>query len=77
MLNVLLAVAGVAMMVFGAVMLNGWLGGKSKWFDEDIFDRAGTTKNDRQFLDLYFIVIVITPLLAGAFLIVYGLRPWL
>lgn len=76
MLGAVLILIGAALMVFGAIMLIGWVGGKSRWFDAGVYDRAGTSKTDRQFLDLYFIAIVIAPLLFGAILIVFGLRQW-
>ncbi len=63
-------------MSFGAVMLWGWLHGQSRWFNPSVFDRTGASKTDRQFLDLYYIALVLAPLLLGATLFVYGLRKW-
>lgn len=74
MLAIFLIAAGTVMMVFGSLMIAGWVGGKSSWFDVGIFDRQGTTKTDRQFLDLYFFTFVIAPLLVGALLIIFGLQ---
>jgi hypothetical protein len=71
--GILIAV-GVVLMLFGVVMLGGWVAGKSNWFDSGVFDRAGTSKTDRQFLDLYFVAIVLAPLFFGGLLIVLGLR---
>ena len=55
-------------------MLIAWTGGPSRWLDPGVFDRPGTTKTDRQYLDLYFVGLVIVPLLAGALLIALGLQ---
>jgi hypothetical protein len=67
-------VIGAILMVGGTVMLIGWVSGKSNWFDAGVYDRQGSSKTDRQFLNLYFLALVIAPLLVGATLIVYGLR---
>ncbi len=61
-------------MLVGVVTLAAWVGGRSSWFDAGVYDRQGDTKTDRQFLDLYFVAMVIAPLLAGALLIVLGLQ---
>lgn len=74
MLHAILILVGLLLMFGGVLMLWGWLGGKSKWFDSGVYDKEGASKNDRQFLDLYFIVLIIAPLLVGAMLIVFGLR---
>ena len=74
--HVILVIAGSALMLFGFVMLCAWAAGRGGWFDSGVFDRKGTSKNDRQFLDLYFIAIVIGPLACGAILFLYGLRRW-
>ena len=72
-LGVVLIAAGGACMAGGVVLLLGWVGGKSAWFDSAVYDRPGASKNDRQFLDLYFAALVIAPLLAGALMIAFGL----
>ncbi|MFA6134180.1 MAG: hypothetical protein WC869_09230 [Phycisphaerae bacterium] len=74
MLGVILIIAGILLMLLGMLMITGWVNGKSSWFDSGVYDRQGSTKTDRQFLDLYFIVLVIAPLLVGAMLIVFGLQ---
>ena len=61
-------------MILGVLMLGAWLGGKSRWFGGGVLDRAGDSKNDRQFLDLYFVALVLAPLLFGGILIVFALR---
>jgi hypothetical protein len=73
-MGVLLIVIGAALMVLGVILVGGWVGGKSDWFDAGVFDRRGGSTTDRQFLNLYFLVMVVAPLLVGAILIVYGLR---
>ncbi|HUT61424.1 MAG TPA: hypothetical protein VNA25_26555 [Phycisphaerae bacterium] len=74
MLGGILIAAGAMLVTLGAVMLVGWTAGKSTWFDSDVFDRRGSTVNDRQFVNLYFIAIVLAPLLIGGILIIFGLR---
>jgi hypothetical protein len=74
MQGLVLIVIGAILMVAGTVMLLGWVSGKSNWFDAGVYDRQGASKTDRQFLNLYFLALVIAPLLVGATLIVYGLR---
>ena len=74
MLSAALIAGGAALMLFGALMIAGWIGGKSTWFDAGIFDRQGATKTDRQFLSLYFFTFVIAPLMVGAMLIIFGLQ---
>ena len=73
MVGVILIVVGAALMILGAAMLAAWAGGKSTWFDPEIYDRQGNTVNDRQFLNLYFLATVLAPLLGGGILIVFGL----
>ena len=74
MLGAALIFIGTVLMFLGILLLAGWVSGKSAWFDPGVYDRQGSSKNDRQFLDLYFIAIVLAPLLVGALLIVFGLR---
>ena len=73
MLGFILIVVGAALLVFGVFMLAWWAGGEKRLFDSGVLDRKGSSKVDRQFLDLYFIVLVITPLMGGAIMIVFGL----
>lgn len=74
---IVLVIAGGILMGIGFLMLWAWMDGRSRWFDSSVFERKGASKNDRQFLDLYFIVIVLAPLFGGAVMFVYGLRRWL
>ncbi len=74
MLSIILIVVGGILMGFGVLMLSAWVSGKSTWFDAGVYDRRGTTMNERQFLNLYFVSMVLAPLLGGAILIVFGLR---
>ncbi len=73
LLGVIFIVIGVGLMIFGVRMLWSWLGTTASRFDASWFDRGGSSKTDRQFLDLYFIAAVLGPLLGGAMLIVFGL----
>ena len=77
MLAVILVIIGAALMLFGLFMLWGWLNGRSRWFDSGVFDREGASKIDRQFLDLYYIALVLAPLMCGAIIMAFGLRKWL
>ena len=77
MLGLILIVVGAGLMVLGIISLAGWISGKSRWLEGGVYDRRGASKVDRQFLDLYFVAVVIAPLLVGAILIVFGLREWL
>ncbi len=74
MMGAVLIVCGVASMLLGVLMLSGWVGGKSTWFDSAVFDRRGGSKTDRMFLYLYFLAMVIAPLALGGLLIVMGLQ---
>mgnify|MGYP000179700572 CR=1 FL=1 len=73
MLGVVLIILGVIAMLGGAVMLLAWVSGRSSWFDAGVYDRPGRCKTDRQFLILYFMAMVLAPLLGGGILIVFGL----
>jgi len=73
MLGPVLVLFGVGLMFMGSVMLAGWVSGKSRWFNASVYDRQGVSKTDRMFIDLYFISMVLAPLLAGAIIIVVGL----
>lgn len=74
MVGIVLIAAGVVLMLMGVAMLLAWTGGLSRWFDSSVYDRPGSTKTDRQYLDLYFVGLVIVPLLGGALLIALGLQ---
>lgn len=74
MLAIALIAVGVVLMLVGVITLAAWVSGKSSWFDAGVYDRQGETKTDRQYLDLYFVALVIAPLLVGALLIVLGLQ---
>ena len=73
-LGAILIAGGLALMVLGIILLGGWLGGKSHWFDPGVYDRSGASKVDRMSLYVTFIAMVLAPLLLGALLIAYGLR---
>jgi hypothetical protein len=74
MLGIILVLVGAALMLIGLVLLGGWVGGRSGRVGGGVLDRHGDSKTDRQFLALYFIVLVVAPLLGGAILIAFGLR---
>ncbi len=76
MLPVILVISGSGLMLFGLCMLYAWADGSGRWIDAGVFSRRGTSKNERQFLDVYYIAIVLAPLLCGAVMIVFALREW-
>jgi len=73
MLGVILVIVGGLLMIAGGIMLDGWVSGRGSRLGAAVAQLAGNTKNDRQFLDLYFLVFVLGPLLGGAVLIAIGL----
>lgn len=73
MLGMIFTIVGAVLMVIGLIVLVGWVSGRSR-LARAVLDRAGDSKTDRQFLGLYFIVLVLVPLLGGALLIAIGLR---
>ncbi len=73
MLGPFLIAAGAVLMIAGVLLLGAWLSGRASWLDAGVYDRPGATKTDRQFINLYFVALVLAPLLVGAVLIVYGL----
>jgi hypothetical protein len=59
-------------------MLLHWMSGKANWFDQRYLDDDGEDTPLRRFIvvlfvALYFLALVIVPVLAGATLIVCGL----
>ena len=77
MLPVILILCGAALMLAGVVMLIGWISGRAAPRGLGILDRRGSSKPDRQLIDLYYIVTVLGPLLCGAVMLAFGLRRWL
>jgi len=73
MFGSILIACGGALMLLGVIMLGGWVSGKSNWFDAGVYDRQGSTKNDRMSLYVTFVAMVLAPLLSGALIIAYGL----
>lgn len=76
MLGIILVLVGAGLMLVGLVMLGGQVSGRSGRVGQGVLDRQGDSKNDRQFLVLYFFALVVAPLLGGAILIAFGLRHW-
>jgi len=71
-LGPILLISGIILMTFGLVGLGGWVSGRG----ERIGRPGGLgdgSKNERQLLSIYFVALVLTPLLAGAMLIAFGL----
>lgn len=74
MLGGMLILVGAVSMLFGVTMLTGWISGKGAWSDADIYTRPGRDQKEWLLLDLHFMAKVIAPLMAGAVLILVGLR---
>jgi len=73
MSGAIFVIVGAALLLTGGVMLTGWVGGKDRWFSSDGCDSSGGSKTDRMFVELYFLALVIAPLLAGATVLLLGL----
>ena len=78
MVGALLIAGGAVLMVLGVAMLLHWMSGKANWFDQRFLHDDGKDTPQRRFIDvlfvaLYFLALVIVPILAGATLIVCGL----
>ena len=74
MLGYAFIIVGAAGMLLGALMLCQWIGSAQRWTKLPVYESTGDTKNQRQYIDLYFIATVVAPLLIGATLILFGLR---
>ncbi len=73
MLGIALVIVGIALMAVGLVFLGGWVNGRGERAGRPGSALSDRSKADRQIMDLYFIAIVVAPLLAGAMLIAFGL----
>ena len=65
------------MMVVGVLMLYAWTNSKNKWLGGDNLDQQSAPRMGCLFMCfylVYFLALVIAPLLGGAMMIVYGLR---
>jgi hypothetical protein len=72
-------ILGGVLMAAGVLLLYAWLNNKSRWFDSESFDQQNSVRMGFLFWSfylLYFLALVIAPLLGGALMIVYGLRDW-
>ena len=68
-------ILGGALMTAGVLLLYAWVNNKSKWFDAN-FDQQNSPRVWWLFMCfyvMYFVAMVVTPLLGGAILIVYWL----
>ena len=77
MTEAILIFAGAVLLVLGLGMLLAWLGGHNRWLNDGVLSRGGASKNDRQFIELYYVALVLAPLLCGGILIALGLKRWL
>jgi len=73
MSGAIFVIVGAALLLTGGVMLTGWVGGKERWFSSGGAEGSGGSKTDRMFVELYFLALVIAPLLAGATVLLLGL----
>ena len=69
-------ILGGVLMVAGVLLLYAWMNNKSRWFDSESFGQQNSVRMGCLFWSfylLYFVALVIAPLLGGAMMIVYGL----
>ncbi len=72
-------ILGGVLMVAGVLLLYAWMNNKSRWFDSESFGQQNSGRMGCLFWSfyvLYFMALVIAPLLGGALIIVYGLTQW-
>jgi hypothetical protein len=74
MLGIALVIAGIILMAVGLIFLGSWVSGRGERAGRPGPALSDGTKTDRQIMDLYFIALVVAPLLAGAMLIAFGLQ---
>jgi hypothetical protein len=74
MLGIALVIAGIILMAVGLIFLGSWVSGRGERAGRPGAALSDGTKTDRQIMDLYFIALVVAPLLAGAMLIAFGLQ---
>ena len=74
MVGIALVIAGIILMTVGLVFLGGWVSGRGERAGRPGAALSDGSKTDRQIMDLYFIALVVAPLLAGAMLIAFGLQ---
>jgi hypothetical protein len=72
-LSIILITVGSGLMILGILMLWEWLSGESKIFEAAGYDGGSSRQSDLVFMDLYFLVLVVAPLLSGGIMIVVGL----
>ncbi|MHC4985052.1 MAG: hypothetical protein ACYTFO_02745 [Planctomycetota bacterium] len=73
MMGFILIAIGGTLMILGTLMLLPWVEGQGRFAERGGYDARGTIQSDWLFISLYFLSLVIAPLLGGAILIVYGL----
>ena len=72
-------ILGGVLMVAGVLLLYAWMNNKSRWLDSESFEQHNSGRMGCLFWSLYllyFVALVIAPLLGGALMIVYGLEDW-
>lgn len=74
MVGIILIAVGAALMIMGTLMLWPWVEGQGRFAERGSYDGRGGGQSDWVFLTLYFLTLVIAPLLGGAILIVFGLH---
>ena len=74
MVGIALVIAGIILMTVGLVFLGGWVSGRGERAGRPGAALSDGSNTDRQIMDLYFIALVVAPLLAGAMLIAFGLQ---
>ena len=74
MLGFILIAVGGTLMILGTLMLMPWVEGQGRFAERGGSDGRGTIQSDWLFICVYFLSLVIAPLLSGAILIVFGLN---
>jgi len=74
MFGAILLIAGMILMAVGLVSLGSWVSGRGERAGRHGTALSDSSKAERQLMDLYFIAVVVAPLLAGAMLIAFGLQ---
>jgi len=75
-LGPILLIAGIILMTFGLLSLRLWVSGRGERIGKSD-NLPNGSKDERQLFGIYFVIyfmaLVLTPLLAGAMLIAFGL----
>ncbi len=74
MLGPILVLTGAVLMAVGLVFLGGWVSGRGERAGKLHVALGDASRADQWLINLYFMALVVTPLLGGAVLIAFGLE---